>query len=154
LLIFKATFAKILKIRTVKEDVMKKIILFFVLVLVAVALVACGGGPSNTINVAFTDFHFTPEAFVIPAGQEITITAVNNGTVEHEFVIMKYGTTVGDDFGPEDAGNIYWQIQAQAGETAQKIFTAPTDPGDYQVVCGTPGHFMAGMVGKLTVVVR
>jgi uncharacterized cupredoxin-like copper-binding protein len=32
------------------------------------------------------------------------------------------------------------------------IFTAPTDPGEYQIVCGTPGHFMSGMVGKLTVV--
>ena len=70
----------------------------------------------------------------------------------HEFVIMKLGKTVGDDFGPEDEGNIYWEIEAEAGKTNSATFTAPTEPGEYQIVCGTQGHFVAGMVGKLTVV--
>jgi uncharacterized cupredoxin-like copper-binding protein len=131
---------------------MKKGLLVFVLVM-SFVLTACGGAakPSTTIDVAFTDFHFTPDAFTIPAGQEITINATNNGAVVHEFVIMKLGQTVGDDFGDEDEGNIFWEVEAEPGASVTKTFTAPTEPGEYQVVCGTEGHFKAGMVGKLIV---
>lgn len=126
-----------------------------VLLSFVLGLTACsgGGGPSTSIDVIFTDFHFTPQAFVIPAGQEIAIHAVNNGAVEHDFIIMKYGTTVGADFGPEDQGNIYFELKTMPGDSVQKTFSAPTDPGEYQIICGVPGHFMAGMAGKLTVAV-
>jgi uncharacterized cupredoxin-like copper-binding protein len=134
---------------------MKKINLLIALVAVfALVLTACGSGsgPSTEIEVEFTDFHFTPDSWVIPAGQEITLTAANAGAVEHEFVIMKLGTTVGDDFGDEDEENIYWEVEAAAGETVTVTFIAPSEPGEYQIVCGTEGHFVAGMVGSLTVV--
>ena len=126
----------------------------FVLFVLMFVLTACGGGggPSTTIDVVFTEFSFTPAEFTIPAGQEITITAKNDGAVIHEFVIMKLGETVGDDFGDEDEGNIYWEVEAEPGATATATFTAPTEPGEYQLVCGTEGHFVAGMLGKLTVV--
>jgi uncharacterized cupredoxin-like copper-binding protein len=125
----------------------------FVLFVLMFVLTACGSaGPSTTIDVTFTEFSFTPTEHTIPAGQEITINAKNDGAVIHEFVIMKLGQTVGDDFGDEDEGNIYWEVEAEPGATANATFTAPTEPGEYQIVCGTEGHFMAGMVGKLTVV--
>ena len=116
-------------------------------------LTACGAsGPSTNINVEFTDFKFTPDAFSIPAGETITLNATNNGKVEHEYVIMKYGLTIGDNFGPEDEDNIYWEVEVLPGADTSVTFTAPTEPGEYQIVCGTEGHFVAGMVGSLTVV--
>ncbi|MDP1716238.1 MAG: cupredoxin domain-containing protein [Anaerolineales bacterium] len=133
---------------------MKKMFLPVVLSLVFV-LAACGGGgsgASTTIDVTFEEFTFTPTDFTIPAGREITVNATNKGAVLHEFVIMKLGETVGDDFGDEDEGNIYWEVEADAGASVTQTFTAPSEPGEYQVVCGTEGHFVAGMVGKLTVV--
>jgi len=128
--------------------------LFAVLLVFVFLLTACGGGngPSNTLNVDFTEFHFTPDAFRVPAGQEITLNATNSGAVVHEFVIMKLGESVGEDFGDEDEGNIYWEVEAEPGEKKTVTFTAPTEPGEYQVVCGTQGHYVAGMIGKLTVV--
>lgn len=127
--------------------------LFVLLFVMAFVLSACGGGgASNTINVDFAEFTFTPDTFSIPAGQEITVNAKNNGAVIHEFVIMKLGETVGDNFGDEDEGNIYWEVEVEPGKSATATFTAPTEPGEYQLVCGTEGHFMAGMVGKLNVV--
>jgi len=120
----------------------------------AFVLAACGGGSgaSTTIDVTFAEFTFTPSTFTIPAGQEITINATNNGAVLHEFVIMKLGNTVGEDFGEEDEGNIFWEVEAQPGDSVSTKFTAPTEPGEYQVVCGTEGHYVAGMIGTLTVV--
>jgi len=127
--------------------------LFFLLFVTVFVLSACGGGgASTTINVALAEFTFTPSEFTIPAGQEITINATNNGAVVHEFVIMKFGQTAGDNFDEEDGGNVYWKIEAQPGANVTGTFTAPTEPGVYQIVCGTPGHYMAGMSGKLTVV--
>ena len=127
---------------------------FSTIMLVCMFIVtACGGNrPSTNLKVDMVEFIFTPAEFVIPAGQEITIIAVNNGAVIHEFVIMNFGQTIGDDFGDEDEGNIYWEVEAEPGKTVTATFTAPTEPGEYQVVCGTEGHFIAGMVGKLTVV--
>jgi uncharacterized cupredoxin-like copper-binding protein len=123
--------------------------LFFILILVQSA---CSPTSTTNISVKMTDFSYTPKDVSVLAGKEITFNITNEGKVGHEFVIMKHGMTVGDDFGPEDEDNIYWEVEAKAGETKQVTFTAPTEPGDYQVVCGTPGHFMAGMFSKLTVV--
>jgi plastocyanin len=132
---------------------MNKKILALCLVFVFL-LASCGGGSaaSSTINVEFTEFHYTPDTFTIPAGQEITLNGTNNGAVVHEFIIMKLGTSVGDDFGPEDAPNIYWQVSVDPGQKKTVTFTAPADAGEYQVFCGTKGHYAAGMIGKLIVV--
>lgn len=131
---------------------MKKSLFVLLFVMVFVLSACGGGGASNTINVDFAEFTFTPDVFSIPAGQEITVNAKNNGAVIHEFVIMKLGETVGENFGDEDEGNIYWEVEVEPGKSATATFTAPTEPGEYQLVCGTEGHFVAGMVGKLNVV--
>jgi uncharacterized cupredoxin-like copper-binding protein len=117
------------------------------------ALTACGGsGPSTNLRVDMVEFMFEPSDYSIPAGQEITLELSNNGAVVHEFIIMKYGTEVGQDFGPEDEENIYWEVELDPGTSNTFTFTAPTEPGEYQVVCGTAGHYLAGMVAKLIVV--
>ena len=117
------------------------------------ALTACGGsGPSTNLRVDMVEFMFEPSDYSIPAGQEITLELSNNGAVVHEFIIMKYGTEVGQDFGPEDEENVYWEVELDPGTSNTFTFTAPTEPGEYQVVCGTAGHYLAGMVAKLIVV--
>jgi uncharacterized cupredoxin-like copper-binding protein len=130
---------------------LKKIlrVLLFVLTFV---FSACGGGPSTTMDVTFAEFTFTPDAFTVPTGQEITVNATNNGAVVHDLVIMKFGETVGDDYDEEDKDNVFWEIKAGPGASVTGTFIAPTEPGEYQIVCATPGHFMSGMSGKLTVV--
>jgi uncharacterized cupredoxin-like copper-binding protein len=130
------------------------------LIVFSLGLAACGGGGSsnkiggvmNKIDVVMTDFQYSPDAFTVPAGQDITVNVTNNGAVVHEFVIMKHGMDVTKDFTNEDRKNMYWRIEVQAGDHTSARFTAPSEPGKYQIICGTPGHFIAGMVGKLTVV--
>jgi uncharacterized cupredoxin-like copper-binding protein len=133
---------------------MKRFSLSGIVLLLVFLLAACGSkdSPTTSLDVSMTDFAYTPNAYLVTAGKEITLNLQNNGAVTHQFIIMKYGTNVGTDFGSEDKPNIYWQIELVAGQGGSYTFTAPSQPGDYQVVCGVSGHFMAGMLGKLTVV--
>ena len=132
---------------------MKKFLFLFVLFL-SLALAACGGaGPSTTINVALTDFQFLPNQFTVPAGQEITLKISNTGAVVHNFIVMKLGTSAGEAFDDEDKTNVYWEeIDIQPGGDISTTFTAPSEPGEYQVVCKTAGHIASGMIAKLIVV--
>ena len=134
---------------------MKRTLFVFALMFALMfVLSACGGSgkPSNIINVTLAEFIFTPSTFTIPAGQEITINAVNNGAVVHNFVIMKLGTTAGGTWVAANDANVFWRLQLDSGSSKSIAFTAPTDPGDYQVVCSTPGHLEAGMIATLKVV--
>lgn len=129
--------------------------LLFALLLTTLILSACGTGkPPTEISVAMTDFAFTPNLFTVPAGGQIALGATHDGLVEHDFVIMKLDTDVGGHFNEEDLANVYWQIKIQPGESQTVTFTAPSEPGTYQIVCGMAGHVEAGMVGQLVVVNR
>lgn len=131
---------------------MKKYMLITV-AFICIILSSCkASGPSAAIDVTMTDFQFTPNSFTILAGQETTINAVNNGVVEHEFVILDFGADAGDEFDEEDKKNIYWEVTVPPGQSVTLTFAAPSTPGEYSVVCGIQGHLMAGMVGELTVV--
>ncbi len=123
--------------------------------LLSLILVSCSssnGSASTTINITMTEFQFQPNHFTVPAGQPIKLNATDNGSDMHSFVIMKLGTSAGDTFGPEDEPNVYWQTDLQPGASTSTTFTAPSQPGDYEVVCKQSGHIAAGMVAKLTVV--
>ncbi|NUQ86408.1 MAG: cupredoxin domain-containing protein [Anaerolineales bacterium] len=125
------------------------------LLFLALLLSACGGngnGASTNITLKMTDFSFTPNTFTVPAGKEITVQVSNEGVVEHEFVIMKFGAEVTSPFDDDDEANIYWEIELEPGESETVTFTAPSEAGKYQISCGTPGHHEAGMTGTLTVV--
>ena len=125
-------------------------ILFFVLSL-SLVLTACGP-KGSTINVTITDFAYNPTTFTVPAGAQVTLNATNNGATEHEFAIMKLGTSVTPPFGDKDEGNIFWELdEIGAGTTKSGTFTAPTEPGTYEVVCGLAGHIEKGMVASLVV---
>jgi plastocyanin len=122
--------------------------------LLSLTIVSCGGagGPSTTIDVTMTDFQFQPSQFTVPAGQEITFKSSNNGAVVHNFVIMELGTSAGDFFDEEDVPNVFWETELQPGGSTTTTFTAPSEPGEYQVICRTEGHIVSGMTAKLTVV--
>lgn len=135
---------------------MKKFLSFYFLCLgMLLILTACGGStsPSKNINVTMTDFEFSPNTFTVPAGEQISIKATNNGAVAHSFIIMKSGYHVNSHFTDSDKPNIFWEVsQITPGQAISDTFTAPNDPGEYQIVCGVGGHFEAGMVAKLVVV--
>ena len=130
---------------------MKKILTLGMLML-ALLLTACGNsGPATKMDFTMTDFAFSPGEFTIPAGQEITLHINHDGTMEHDFIIMKYGTDAGEMFDEADQENVFWEMALQPGDSKTVLFAAPDQPGTYQIICGMPGHLQSGMVGKLMV---
>jgi len=120
--------------------------------LVVGALLLAGCGPKTaTLAAELTDFKFTPDAWEVPAGAEVTLTLTNNGTQDHEWVIINLGDAVTIPFDDDDEAKVFWEGEAGPGETETFTFTAPTEAGDYTIVCGTPAHLEQGMQGILRV---
>lgn len=121
---------------------------------VAFLLTSCSSGPSTEITADMEEFEFSPVEWTVPEGEEITIELVNNGTLEHEWVILQAGVTISDESElPETeeellADFVYWEDEVEAGETKTVTFTAPP-AGEYQVICAIDGHFDSGMEGTL-----
>jgi len=118
--------------------------------LLLLGLTACGGN-RNTISVTATDFQFDPQTWTVSAGETVTITLTNKGTTEHEWVLLKLGTAVTPPFDDDDEDKVFWEIEAQPGETMKETFTAPSEAGTYTIVCGIVGHVENGMQATLIV---
>jgi glucose/arabinose dehydrogenase/plastocyanin len=88
------------------------------------------GEGEQTVNMV--DLAFDPTELTIPAGTDVTITLVNNGALEHNFVI--------------DALGVQSDTVSAGGTTT---VTINAEAGDYEFYCGVPGHKEAGMVGTL-----
>jgi uncharacterized cupredoxin-like copper-binding protein len=129
----------------------KKLVLFLMMILVW-AVSACGkSGPSTNLSFTMNDFSFDPNEFTVPAGKEITVHVTHHGSMEHNFIIMKLGLEAGEMFDDADKANVFWEIDLQPGDSETVVFTAPEQPGTYQIICGMPGHLQSGMLGKLVV---
>jgi uncharacterized cupredoxin-like copper-binding protein len=115
--------------------------------LAALGLSACNGDDAGDAGEATTNIEvlgtdsldFEPDAFTVPAGQEVTVELTSEAGVEHDFVI--------EDLDGEDVEVVH----ADPGETATGTFTID-DPGTYTFFCDVPGHRQAGMEGPLEVV--
>jgi uncharacterized cupredoxin-like copper-binding protein len=129
---------------------MKKILVITML-LVALSLTACGSN-KVTLNVIATDKGYDSQTYTVPAGAEVTVNLTNNGGLQHEFAVLKLGQHVTPPFGEKDEDKILWELDGvDAGTTKSDTFTAPTQPGEYDVICGVPGHIELGMVTTLVV---
>ena len=129
----------------------KKSFVFLILIL-ALALAACeNSGSSTKVDFTISDFAFAPNEFTVAAGKEITLNLTHDGTMEHNFIVMRYGTDAGEMFDETDKGNVFWEVDLQPGDSKTVVFTAPEQPGTYQILCGMPGHMQSGMIGKLVV---
>jgi len=116
------------------------------------ALLAAGCGPKKVeLTVEMSDFKFAPTDVEAPSGADVTLTLINNASVEHEWVLFQAGYQATLPFDADDEGHIYWEGEVQPGDTQTFTFVAPSEAGTYQVICGIAGHAEAGMIGAFTV---
>lgn len=128
----------------------RKLIVVLAVFASILALAGCASGPEK-ISVTTTEFVFEPMTWEVSAGKEVELTIINEGALEHEWVIIKQGQEVTIPFDDDDEEKVYWELEALGKETKVGTFTAPSEPGTYTIVCGTPAHLEAGMKGTLTV---
>lgn len=120
------------------------------------------GGHSNavkrTVEIRMTDnMRFTPDLVEVKQGETIRFVHVNNGKVMHEFVLgtkkeldehaaamkkfpgMEHDEPYMAHVGAGKKGEIVWNFN--------KV-------GEFDFACLLPGHYEAGMVGKIKVVAK
>jgi len=122
------------------------------------------GKPGNAdsvdrvISVAMDDaMRFTPGSFKVVAGETIQFDIVNKGQLAHEFVlgsadaIQEHHALMQKFPGMEhDEPN---SVSLEATQTGSVIWTFTT-AGTVDIACLKPGHFEAGMKGKVDVAAK
>ena len=143
---------------------LKRIVGSVALLIVAVALVACGGAASNAtpagpkvINVAMQEFWFQPSEIALKVGQPVKLILQNKGTVVHDFSsndaeVSVQSSVHGAEHDMSGMNNdmLKMHMAVDLGQTETLEFT-PNKPGTHTFFCTVAGHIEAGMTGKLVV---
>lgn len=112
----------------------------------------------RTVEIRMTDdMRFTPDVIQVRQGETLRLTVVNTGKVMHEFVLgtkqdldehaelmkkfpnMEHDEPYMAHVEPGKRGEIIWQFNRA---------------GEFDFACLLPGHYQAGMVGKIKVAGR
>lgn len=135
--------------------------------LAVAAAAGCNKGPKEVkLDLASIGetMQFDKKELTVPAGAKVTITFKNNATnaaMTHNFVLVQPGmvdlvgaaaatVSAAENHVPKHSAIIFASQLSKPGETLTFTFDAPKDPGNYEFLCTTPGHF-ALMRGKLIV---
>ena len=113
---------------------------------------------TRTIEVGMTDaMRFTPDRIEVKQGETIRFVIRNRGKLLHEFVI---GTKAELDAHaalmvkhPGMEHDEPYMAHVAPGNTGEVVWTF-NRAGEFDFACLLPGHFEAGMVGRITVVAR
>lgn len=109
----------------------------------------------RTIAVALSDnMRFTPASIEVNQGDTVRLTLTNTGQVMHELVIgtqkeLAEHAALMKRF-PNMEHDEPYMAHVAPGKTGEIIWTF-NRPGDFDFACLLPGHFEAGMVGKIVV---
>ena len=113
---------------------------------------------TRTIEVHMSDkMRFTPDLIEVREGETIRLTHRNDGKILHEFVLgtkkeldehaalmLKFPTMEHDE---------PYMAHVGAGKTGEIVWTF-NRAGTFDFACLIPGHYQAGMVGKVRVAAK
>ena len=108
---------------------------------------------SRTIDVKMSDaMRFSPALIRVKRGETIRFALKNDGKVKHEMVLgdikeLKEHAALMRKF-PEMEHSDPNQVSVEPGKTGEIIWQF-TKAGTFNFACLQPGHFEAGMVGKI-----
>lgn len=113
--------------------------------------------PSRLVEVSMREgdgkMLFVPDAVAVAKGEQIHFQLKNEGELDHEFVlgtaqeIKEHADKMqAPDMMPHDPNAVLLEPKAR-GDLVWKF----TTPGEFEFACLIPGHFEAGMRGKIVV---
>jgi uncharacterized cupredoxin-like copper-binding protein len=109
----------------------------------------------RTIRIHMADtMRFTPADITVKRGETVKLVAANRGQVLHELVLgtaddlRKHADLMRQHPGMEHEEPHMTHVKP--GKTGEIVWQF-TQPGEFRFACLIPGHFEAGMVGKVTV---
>lgn len=107
-------------------------------------------GGSSSVTGEVKEWEVIVDKDAVPAG-EVTFTITNNGTIEHEFLVVKTDLAdgqipvEGDHFSENlDSISVIDEIGEFAAGTTEAL-TVALEAGNYQLLCNIPAHYSAGM---------
>ncbi len=109
----------------------------------------------RTIAIQMEDnMRFTPERIEVAQGETLRLTLTNTGKVMHELVIgtqkeLAEHAALMKRF-PNMEHDEPYMAHVAPGKTGEILWTF-NRPGEFDFACLLPGHFEAGMVGKIGV---
>ena len=110
---------------------------------------------TRTMEVDMNDaMRYTPSTIAIKRGETVKFVVKNNGRVKHEMVLgsiaeLKEHAALMVKF-PEMEHVDPNQVSVEPGKSGELVWKF-TKPGTFDFACLQPGHFEAGMRGKIAV---
>ncbi|KEX94825.1 hypothetical protein HA62_05260 [Pseudomonas putida] len=132
---------------------------------------------TRSVEVVMADMTFTPKSIEIKAGETVRIVLVNKGQLLHEFNLgdaamharhqqemlqmQQSGMLTPTGMKAMDHGAMAGMAHAMQHDDPNSVLVAPGKTAELtwtfskatslEFACNIPGHYQAGMVGKLTV---
>jgi len=110
---------------------------------------------TRTVKIAMRDtMRFSPAEITIRQGETVRFVVINDGKTMHEMVLgtmaqlKQHGALMKQFPGMEHDAPYMAHV---APGTGQEMVWQFTEPGEFHFGCLIPGHFEAGMIGKITV---
>jgi uncharacterized cupredoxin-like copper-binding protein len=108
----------------------------------------------RTVTIRMSDtMRFTPDSVTVKRGETVRFLVKNEGKILHEMVLgndegLKEHAALMRKF-PEMEHDEPYMVHVSPGKTGQMIWTFDK-PGEVVFACLIPGHYEAGMTGKVT----
>ena len=113
------------------------------------------GKATRTVDIDMKDtMRFLPDNLIVKRGETVRLRVKNSGQLLHELVLgraedLEEHAALMRKF-PEMEHDEPNMVHVQPGKTGDIVWTFDTS-GEFRFACLIPGHFEAGMTGKVTV---
>jgi uncharacterized cupredoxin-like copper-binding protein len=112
----------------------------------------------RTVRITMSDrMRFTPDTLTVRRGETVRLVFRNEGKQLHEFVLgtkqeLEEHAALMLKF-PDMEHDEPYMVHVPAGKTGEIVWTF-NRAGDFDFACLIPGHYQAGMVGKVLVTAK
>jgi uncharacterized cupredoxin-like copper-binding protein len=116
-----------------------------------------GAGWKSSVAVELSEWVVEPAKLQVPNGK-VVFTAINNGTVEHELIVLETDLAPnalvisGEQVDVAASGTIVASIQKeQLGPGFNADLTLELEAGNYVLFCNIPNHYESGQAASFRV---